>query len=62
MNGRFLDMTPNMKKQLLGIPAMDVVIDGQKSPLMNAVQRTTASLVKCYEGENRKILYPVFLE
>lgn len=58
MNGRFLDMTPNMKKQLLGIPAMDVHIDGQKSPLMNAVQRTTASLVKCFEGESRKILYP----
>lgn len=62
MNGRFLEMTPNMKKKLLGIPAMDVVIDGQKSPLMNAVQRTTASLVKCFEGENRKILYPVFRE
>lgn len=62
MNGRFLDMTPNMKKHLLGIPAMDVHIDGQKSPLMNAVQRTTASLVKCFEGESRKILYPVFQE
>lgn len=46
------------KKQLLGIPAMDVTIDRQKSPLMNAVQRTTASLAKCFEGEARKILYP----
>ena len=59
MNGKFLDMTPSMKKQLLSIPAMDVVIDGQKSPLMNAVQRTTASLAKCFEGKARKILYPV---
>jgi CRISPR-associated protein Cas1 len=59
MNGKFLEMTPKMKEQLLGIPAMDVEIDGQKSPLMNAVQRTTASLVKCFEGETRKILYPV---
>ena len=58
MNGRFLDMTPAMKKQLLEIPAMDVTIDGKKSPMMNAVSRTTASLVKCYEGEARKILYP----
>lgn len=57
-NGRFLEMTPNMKKALLEVPAMDVVIDGQKSPLMNAVQRTTASLAKCYEGKSRKILYP----
>jgi CRISP-associated protein Cas1 len=57
-NGRFLEMTPNMKKALLAIPAMDVQIDGQKSPLMNAVQRTTASLAKCFEGKTRKLLYP----
>ena len=55
----FFELTPNMKKQLLAIPAMDVMIDGQTSPLMNAVQRTTASLAKCYEGKIRKILYPV---
>ena len=59
MNGQYLEMTPNMKKQLLTIPAMDVMIDEQRSPLMNAVQRTTASLAKCYEGKIRKILYPV---
>ena len=59
MNGRFLEMTPLMKKELLSIPAMDVIIDGKKSPLMNAVQRTTASLAKCFEGSTRKILYPV---
>ena len=58
-NGKYLDMTPNMKTALLNIPAMDVTIDGQTSPLMNAVARTTASLCKCYEGEARKILYPV---
>lgn len=58
MNGNFLEMTPSMKKQLLEIPAMDVTIDEQKSPLMNAVQRTTASLAKCFETGSRKILYP----
>ena len=52
------DLSPALKKELLGIPAMDVVIDNQKSPLMNAVQRTTASLAKCFEGSSRKILYP----
>jgi CRISPR-associated protein Cas1 len=51
-------MTPSMKKALLELPAIDVVIDGQKSPLMNAVQRTTASLAKCFEGKSRKLLYP----
>jgi CRISPR-associated protein Cas1 len=60
MNGKFLEMTTAMKKQLLEIPAMDVMIDGQKSPLMNAVQRTTASLAKCFETGTKKILYPEF--
>lgn len=58
MNGMYLEMTPKMKEQLLGVPAMDVYIDGKKSPLMNAVQRTTASLARCFEGSSRKILYP----
>jgi CRISPR-associated protein Cas1 len=57
-NGQYLDITPSMKKTLLAIPAMDVTLDNQKSPLMNAVQRTTASLAKCYEGKTRKIIYP----
>jgi CRISP-associated protein Cas1 len=58
MNGKFLEMTPKMKAALLAIPAMDVQMGGQKSPLMNAVQRTTASLSKCFEGKTRKLLYP----
>jgi len=60
MNGKFLEMTPTMKKDLLGIPAMDVLINGEKSPLLVGVQKTTASLVKCFEGKQRKILYPEF--
>jgi len=58
MNGQYLEMTPNMKRDLLSIATLDVHIDGQKSPLMNAVQRTTASLAKCFEGKTRKVLYP----
>lgn len=58
MNGKFLEMTPAMKKEFLTLPAIDVMIDGKSSPLMNAVQRTTASLAKCFEGKSRKILYP----
>lgn len=53
------ELSPSTKKQLLQVPAMDVMINNQKSPLMNAVQRTTASLAKCFEGEARKILFPV---
>lgn len=58
-NGKFLEITPAMKKELLNIAAMDVIIEGQKSPMMHAVQRTTASLSKCFEGVTKKILYPV---
>lgn len=58
-NGQSLDITTGIKKQLLSIPAMDVIIDDEKSPFMNAVQRTTASLSKCFEGSSRKLLYPV---
>jgi CRISPR-associated protein Cas1 len=57
-NGKFLEMSPSMKKALLEVPAMDVIIDGKSSPLMNAVQRTTASLAKCFEGTAKKVLYP----
>jgi CRISPR-associated protein Cas1 len=61
MNGKFLELTPSMKKDLLGVPAMDVMINGEKSPLMIAVQKTTASLAKCYEGRQRRILFPDFI-
>jgi CRISPR-associated protein Cas1 len=53
------ELTPDLKRRLLVIPSMDVKIDGQISPLMIAAQRTSASLMKCYEGEQRKLLYPL---
>lgn len=58
MHGRFLEMTPDMKAELLTIPAMDVRIGGHKSPLMVAVQRTTASLAHCFESGETGLLFP----
>ena len=58
-NGSFLEITPAMKQDLLGLPVIDVLIDDEKSPLMLAVQRTTASLAKCFEGKSRKLLFSV---
>ena len=52
------DMAKEHKAILLKIPTLDVVLDGEKSPLMLATQRTAVSLVKCYEGVQRKLLYP----
>ncbi len=54
------ELNTEKKKMLLSIPAMDVEMEGQKSPLLNAVQRTTASLSKFFEGTARKIAYAQF--
>lgn len=54
------DLNTSLKAELLKIPAMDVIIDGKKSPLMNAMSRTTNSLWECFNKERRQLLYPVF--
>jgi len=51
-------LTTPLKQELLSIPTLEVVINGQRSPLMVAVGLTTSSLYKCFSGESRKILYP----
>lgn len=58
--GNISELTTNLKAQLLTIPAMDVLLDGKWSPLMNAMSRTTNSLYECFAGSSRKILYPKF--
>ncbi|MBQ5979306.1 MAG: type II CRISPR-associated endonuclease Cas1 [Bacteroidales bacterium] len=52
------DLTRSIKARLLGIPVLDVMIDGHRSPLIIAATTTTASLYKCFSGVSRKILYP----
>lgn len=54
----YTELNKTLKQHLLGIPALDILIEGEKSPLMVGLQRTTASLVKCFEGDSRKLLYP----
>jgi CRISPR-associated protein Cas1 len=55
-----IELDKAVKSKLLSIPVLDVFINGQRSPLMNAATLTTASLAKCYQGEVRKIAYPEF--
>jgi CRISPR-associated protein Cas1 len=55
------ELTTSIKRKLLIIPAIDIVIDKKSSPLMVGAQRTTASLMKCFSGEAKKILYPDLL-
>lgn len=54
------EITKEHKSQLLSIPVLDVIINNRRSPLMIAVQQTTASLAQCFMGEIRKIKYPSF--
>lgn len=54
----FTELTNANKAQLLKIPALDIVFDGERSPLMVGIQKTTSSLVKCFEGKIKKIAYP----
>ena len=52
------ELSKEQKAALLQIPVADVLLDGKASPLMAAVQRTTASLAQCFAGDHRKLLYP----
>lgn len=52
------ELSKDAKTELLGLPVTEVLINGQRSPLMIAVGQTTASLNKCFCGESRKINYP----
>ncbi len=53
-------LTKEQKIELLKLPQLDVEINGLKRPLFHAVSITTASLYKCFAGEQRKIHYPDF--
>lgn len=52
------ELTKAHKAKLLQIPVLDATINDRRSPLMLAVQQTTASLAKCFRGELRRIEYP----
>ncbi len=56
--GEIEDLTTELKARLLEIPAIDIRIGGQSSPLMVGMQRTTASLCQCFEGTARQIIFP----
>ncbi len=58
--GEDLELKKELKARLLGIPAKEIWINGQRSPMMVGLQRCTASLAQCYAGETRRILYPEF--
>lgn len=52
------ELTTELKRKLLVIPQLDVHLEGETSPLLVGMSRTTASLARCFEGQSRKIIYP----
>lgn len=56
--GSDVELTKEIKTQLLSIPIIDVYIGGRQSPLMIGASQTTASLYRCFCGEVRRIAYP----
>lgn len=54
----YSEVTTELKKILLSIPTIDIFFENEKSPLMVGLQRTTASLAKCFMGETKEIVYP----
>ena len=46
------------KVKLLNIPVIEVKINEKRSPLMIAVSQTVSSLVKCFRGDCRQVIYP----
>ena len=57
-DGNYEVLTTKLKQKLLTIPALDVTLEGKKSPLLVAMSRTSNSVHECFSGISRKILYP----
>lgn len=53
------DLTTEIKGQLLEILSGDISIGNKNRPFMVGVSETTASLARCFKGEDRKMKYPV---
>jgi CRISP-associated protein Cas1 len=54
------ELDKEAKKKLLNMLTMDVEINGHRSPLLVALSQTSASLVRCFTGESKEIIYPKF--
>ncbi len=55
------ELTKEIKAQLIGVIANDTQMDDCTSPMMVALSTTTASLVKCFAGEEKQIKYPALI-
>ena len=58
--GVVVDLDRELKGRLLSLPTLDVTIARHTSPLAVAVDMTCKSLQKCFSGEARQLVYPIF--
>jgi CRISPR-associated protein Cas1 len=56
--GDVSDLDKEIKRRLLAVLACDAEFDGGTGPLMAGLHRTTASLMRCFEGLQKEIEYP----
>jgi CRISPR-associated protein Cas1 len=53
------NLTKEHKAELLKVLTVDVQFEKVKRPLMVGLSQTTASLARCYSGEQKRIDYPI---
>jgi len=51
-------ITPEVKKDLLGVLSQDVFLAGEKRPLMNALHFLSANLLRSFSGEDQHLMIP----
>ena len=56
----YSSLSQQVKSEMFSILQQDTVFENDRSPLMVGLTKTTASLVACFEGKKRKIVYPAF--
>lgn len=54
------DLDTDIKSELLQVLTCDIIIHDKKRPLSVGLSETTASLARCFKGDDRKVKYPEF--
>jgi len=62
MGGAGEEITPEVKRALLGLLTAEVAVGGQNGPLMVQLHRVTASLWECYTGAGEVLELPENVE
>jgi CRISPR-associated protein Cas1 len=55
-------LDPASKRELLSLLTATVRVGDQTGPLMVGLHRTMASLVRCIQGQEKRLLLPIFVE